>query len=240
MSKRRLFTLTILVLALSVVLACGQTQPSSQEQQLQATINALQTQVAARQNQPVTLTSAPEQSQGQQLQATIVALQTQVAQPPSGPTAVSTPATTPFQDTAPGTILEVGQPWYQDNLKLELREADIQPSGIALWFYLTSLKSRNIIVRYDLKEAISAVDNLGRTLNVVGDWQVSLSDSHESFTEELVYGQPVLLKIFRCCLGSDVLPFVLADPSDLNLTEVVVTVNIHTIREARWRIEIPH
>ena len=225
-----------------VALACAQSQPGSQQQQLQATISALQTQVAARQNQPFTPTPASEQSQERQLQATIVALQTQIAQPPSGPSTVSTLSPTPLQDTVPGTILEVGQSWYQDNLRLELQRADIEPEGIPLEFYLTSFKTEDIVIQYDLGEALSAVDNLGRKLEIVPDRRLMYGGpgDHETFREKVRYGEPVLLKIYVCCLGTDVVPFVLVNPADLNLNEVIVTINIHTIREARWRIRIPH
>ena len=244
MKHRRTLTFIIVFLSLfATLLACSQTQPNSQERQLQATISSLQTQVAAghsSQPSPPTVTSV--QSQEQQLQATIAALQAQVGQPPSEPTAISTPSPTLFQDTVPGTILDVGQSWYQNGLKLELRSADIHPEGIPLEFYLTSFKPQNIIIQYDLAEALSAVDNLGRNLEIVEDRRlISGGPSyHMSFTEKLIYGQPLLLKIYVCCFGADVLPFVLVNPADLNLTEVIVTINIHTIRNARWRIEIPH
>lgn len=238
MSKRRFFTFIPLLLLLFVALACAQSQPSSQQQQLQATISALQTQVAARQNQPFTPTPASEQSQERQLQATIVALQTQVAQPPSGPSTVSTLSPTPLQDTVPGTILEVGQSWYQDNLRLELRRADIEPEGIPLEFYLTSFKTEDIVIQYNLHEALSAVDNLGRKLEIVADLRNMYVDprAHATFQEKVRYGEPVLLKMTYV----DVVPFVPVNPADLNLNEVIVTINIHTIREARWRVRIPH
>ena len=176
------------------------------------------------------------------MQATIVALQTQIAQPPSGPSTVSTLSPTPLQDTVPGTILEVGQSWYQDNLRLELQRADIEPEGIPLEFYLTSFKTEDIVIQYDLGEALSAVDNLGRKLEIVPDRRLMYGDpgDHKTFREKVRYGEPVLLKIYVCCLGTDVVPFVLVNPADLNLNEVIVTINIHTIREARWRIRIPH
>lgn len=181
------------------------------------------------------------------------------------PSATKTPipTSTPLPNTRSGTILEVGQSWWQDGLELALAKMETGYSkggwtlaygegsptiGIEVQFELTNHKSQGIALRYNLGRAISAVSNQGRPLEVgyldrsvfyVGGGE-PWENSFETITTVVESGQTIKL-INRGGYWGDPRIFIKADITDLSLTEIIISVSgISTITEARWRVPVYH
>lgn len=251
MEKTSLNKVLALFLILTVALsACiSTTQPISQEQQLRATIVALETQIA-RGQQPaqVTPTVPSSSSQEQQLLATIVALQTEIARSSASapPTPTAIPSPTPLLDTQPGTVLEVGQTWRQGGLELTLVsfQMDVGSSvynkglGMHVCFNLTNRRPSDLTLRYS-SQNFMAQDNLGRRLKLYG----CMYDCGEWYevTGIVHSGETVQLGLLPFGSWGPNCPYIEVDTADPAITEVVITIsNISSISQARWRIPIEH
>jgi hypothetical protein len=248
MTKRQTvaYFLVAFVMLLIATMSCVSTQPPSQERQLQATISALETQVTLRQQlgEP-TATPVTQQSQEQQLQATIAALQTQVAQMtvqlPSSPS-TATPIPTPilFPDTPPDSILEVEQAWKKGGLELRLTEASLELLDgrpvIAFALELTNKKLSEIAIEYNLQQNVKATDNLGRNLEIA-----PLGfPGFVTFTKILRSGDTIrLVPNGGWCGECDYLA-VFVEAANPAITEVIVSVSVADITNARWRVPIQH
>ncbi len=247
-ANNKVLALFLIITLTIALLACiSSTQPISQEQQLRATIAALETQAASGQQPAQATPSIPSSlsSQEQQLQATIVALQTEVARNASAlPTLNSIPSPTPLLDTPPGTVLEVGQTWRQGGLELTLVSFQMDVGsiyhnkglGMHVCFKLTNRRPSDLTLRYS-SENFMAQDNLGRRLKLYGcmygcsEWAEVTGIVHSG--ETVAFG----------LLGLDdwTCPYIEVDTSDPAITEVVITIsNISRISQARWRIPIEH
>ena len=257
----RIFSLPPIVgiLLLFSISACVPTPQVSnqQERQLQATISALETRVDQQENR-----TAPSISE-QQLQATVSALQTQIAQQitPSVTTAISptaseiplerevTPSPTLAPDTPPDSILEVGESWRQGDLMLTLLSFSFvtddtkwsinEPLGILTVWKITNKGTTPVLVTFRSAEQFSAKDNLGRTLGIEGfrtGFNTCAAFVHCDVTFVLEPGQSRHLS----CGRDDCPPGLKIDVnlSDPEVTEVIITVNIGTIKDARWRVKI--
>ena len=209
-------------------------------------------------NEQAQRTSIPTQQSYQVAKATLTPTvrATDTPSPGPSPTRTPTPTKTPipsptlFPNTRPGTILEVGRSWWQDGWELVLTSARYTEGGwgIELRFALTNHKPHYVALRYNLGDAITAVSNQGRRLEVGylsrtamfisgGDpWRVSF----ETITTVIKSGQTVEL-LNHTGYEGDTNAFIKADIADPALTEIVVTVSgISTITNARWRIPIQH
>lgn len=157
---------------------------------------------------------------------------------PPPPTDTPVPPPTAIPDTPPGTVLQVGQHWRQGGFDLvvadtELGSGSFGGPGVFVHLKLTSLKSQDIAIRYDLSDAMSAFGNLGNRLNVANpyDWY------KEPQTIEVIIhpGETVDL---HCEQGWR--PIVEVDATNPAITSVFVELSVYGISGARWEIPIPH
>jgi len=195
------------------------------------------------------------ESQEQQLQATIAALQTQIAHPPIPSqslrsTATPIPTPTLLLDTPPDSILEVGQVWQQGGLALKLVRASMElfelwegkRFGLRLTFELTNRKAHTVPIHYDLSKDVKVQDNLGRDLETFPACPVS-SYGFSPRDEILESGESLLLRpvkeMFENFCGEHSLG-VFVEATNPAVTEVIVSISIADITNARWRIPIQH
>lgn len=255
------FCMTLVAVLALLVVACAGKQTPAQNQQLQATVSALQTQAAVSNQQAAqpTATPVPGQSgsENAQLLATVAALQTQLAQPTATaviPTFTPIPSPTLLPDTPPNTVLEVGQTWRQGGMELTLTEVSIanHPTGPGNWssgypapyvtFRLTNRKIQQISIRYNIADAVSATDNLGRRLAIgCTHMAVERLDAYDNFDTYAVVmdsGKSIYLQSWGDYGPPSAL--ILADTTDPALTEITVSVSVSSIVNARWRIPIAH
>jgi hypothetical protein len=177
----------------------------------------------------------PQQPTEQEPQQPATPAQPEPTQPPP-------PTATPLPDTAPGTVLEVGQTWRTGGLELTLVDAyydytPVGPPGAYLTFRLTNQKAHQITIQYNLKYSVWAVDNLGRDLTV-GVTANSFIDRFEDHTLLVGSGESIYLAGWGG-YGEPGL-IVLVDTADLSVSEFVVTISVSSITDARWRIGVAH
>jgi hypothetical protein len=158
-----------------------------------------------------------------------------VAAPPTDPPPTETPVPPPtaIPDTPPGTVLQVGQHWRQGGLDLAVASTEFwlgQDPGILVALRLTSLKSQDVAIRYTLADLMSAVDNSGSSLTVVGP-----NGYHDTIEVILHPGETVDL---QC--GGGWQPLVFVDVANPAITSVTIELSIYDITGARWQIPIPH
>lgn len=242
MKTRFVFTAALLSIVLTSLLACGSSQSltsleATRVAEDKATMEALATAMAGEAEKSQ---EEPEKDVRPEEDTSATPL------PPPTPVPSSTP---PMPDTPPGSVLEVGQSWQQGELEIKLKRANsyiaYQPGTgergpiIALAFDLTSRKSQDVTLRYNLSQALSASDNRGRALNFCNP-TVSCMDSFDANTIMLHSGETVRL-LGNGPGGKDADSIaVLVDAADPLITEVVVTISVDDIENAQWRIPIPH
>ncbi len=165
------------------------------------------------------------------------------------PTPTSPPTDTPITDTVPGTILEVGQAWKQEGMELRLTNVEMDTAssssmdpvqwGLFITFELSNFTGNDVPIRYNLAEAISAADNFGQMLKY-GSTNRSWTDYRpEPVSIVLNSGTTIRLSSFDYW-DSLASIFFFVDVTNVNITEVIVTVNISRINNAQWRIPIYH
>lgn len=155
--------------------------------------------------------------------------------PTNTPTRTPIPTATPIPSTEPGTILENEGVWREDDWDLTLDAMIRSSSEIGLTFFLTSNKRQEVPVSYDLGGAVRATDNFGNRLDLVSGHGLAI----RPWSHVIKPGETVMLR----CYGNSSNPpsiAVVGDFGNVRLTEVIVTLNISTIENASWRIEIPH
>lgn len=173
---------------------------------------------------------------------------------PSGSTTVLTPSESPSTlpdtgstgppsvDTAPGTILELGQTWRQGDVELLMTNADVYPRAIRIQFRLTNLGPTEKAIRYGL-DNFSAVDNSGRRISVGGvDWNGDPSAQFDCSANTVILEPTQDDSIYIPCeFGSFEGVVMDVDVGDPTLTEIIVTVDgVSEISGARWRVSIDH
>ncbi len=208
-------------------------------------------------DQGVTVVVAPQQA-GQGVKTTAepivppTAMPTTPPIPTRRPTETPVPPPTPIPDTQPGTVLEVGESWYQTGIELALKEAYIDhiPTGPGCWscgypapyltFYLTNHRTQQMSIRYNLGDVVSAVDNRGRRLTVSVTHLAYVGNYSDFETKTVVLNseQRVHLQSWGDYGPPSVI--ILVDTTDTSVTEVIVSVSIAGISNARWRIPIIH
>jgi len=166
------------------------------------------------------------------------------------PTDTGLPSLTSVEDTSPGTILDVGQTWRQEELELSLSKAEMgeawvtwadtnlpTENGIYVTMKLKSQKLQDISINYNLYDSVSAVDNFGRNLSiyvagadVTYDFRIvnQILKSHETIT----------LRSWNDSSSGSV--FVSVDTASTDITEIKVIVSLLGITNATWRIPIYH
>ena len=146
------------------------------------------------------------------------------------PTATRTPTETPIPDTPPGTVLEMGETWYQDGVSLRLYDLWIDPDYIEFRAEFTNFTehSLSLAVSHDNFEA---VNNLGQTHRTPSHL---CSDMYYPSKGLVPSGQTLSF----CDPGRRVR--IIRDTTDLGIHEVVITVNFSRIQNGRWRIPIYH
>jgi hypothetical protein len=164
---------------------------------------------------------------------------------PAPPTALPP---TPNLDTPPGTVLEPYQTWRQGDLELSLRDVQLAvqgEKGVLMVLALASLKPQAIAVRYNVGEAVEAVDNRGQRLRIGCSSGPQFGFASAEFvTQEALLdpGGRIALEVchFDGTLGQEFV-WIVDDIADPAVTEIVLSVRgIAGIAEARWRIPIPH
>ena len=160
------------------------------------------------------------------------------------------PTETSLPDTSPDTILELGQTWRQGGLELAMVQAVEWGYGMdnglpPYSFNLTNLQPYDRSFRVYL-ENFSAIDNRGVKVQVIPDYSnVSVYPDCIPGTVVVPANSTVRLESFLECSTNvgprnpDVLRFVV-DLGDTSITEVIVSVSVSSINNARWRIEIYH
>lgn len=197
----------------------------------------------------------------QQIVPTIRPTDTPLPKPTYTKTPVPFP--TPLPDTRPGTILEVGESWWQDGLELVLTKAatgysrggvtlmygeEAPTVGIEVQFEVTNHKAQAIALRYNLGRIISATSNRGRRLEVGALDRSTVyttggqpwTDSFDTITVVIESGQTIEL-LNRNDYWGDPRVFIKADIADPALNEIIIAVSgLSTITNARWRVPIYH
>lgn len=151
------------------------------------------------------------------------------------PTNTKIPTATPIPDTLPGTILEVGQSWRQEGYEanLDKNRLIISNSGIGVEFLvsLISHKSQNIAISYSFG-SFEGIDNLSQSIKFKAISEDGTIHYGCDDTKIISPGE----KIYLCNLWI----LAITDISNPSLTEIIITVNVADIHDARWRIPVPH
>jgi hypothetical protein len=146
-------------------------------------------------------------------------------------------------DTPPESILEVGQPWRQGPMELTLARTHLIESGVLCLFKLVNL-GPDVSLRYTGSN-FSAADSLQRPVQTLG-----MGVTWGAYVYYFPPARPLeLLSVVVPSGGSIDVPrdtysqalALLFDPSDPEITEVVVTVSgISRFSNARWRVPVAH
>ncbi len=157
------------------------------------------------------------------------------------------PTETPLPDTTPGTILEFGQTWRQGGLELTMTTSRwgtsgewMDEGGGVFTFILTNLEPYDRSFRLS-SENFSAVDNFGRTVPIIPKQNGNIDEYCPSRTVKLLAQQTFDLVYELRCSGDPA--FALTpriDAGDTSITELIVSVSVSSISNARWRIKIYH
>jgi hypothetical protein len=159
----------------------------------------------------------------------------------SAPTATPEPPT-PTPGTPPGTILEVGQTWFQDGWELRLNSFDIGASISFPSFKLTNTSQDKRSTRYSV-DNVTAIDNRGRKLPVGGvSENFGAYQCNNNAVVPLVMDPGESTSIYiPCSQGTFGDMSVVADTTDPGLTEIIIKVDgISGIQNARWHVSIKH
>lgn len=232
------FAATMLVIA---TLACGGEVAPTEVREATSPPPATEEQP----EQPTQPTSTPEPTPTPIV--VVVTATPQDTPTPVPPTLAPAPTNTPVppaptvpKDTPPGSILEVGESWRQNGVRLKLEEVRFFPNSecLTLAFNLFNETDHEIIVTIE-EQDFYAEDNLGRrwqlfTLTASGVWCQKgwISD----LTDIVAAGDR-----FRTT-GYDYWKVAFSGfLTDTNVDQVIVTVDgLSQIANAKWRIPIYH
>lgn len=160
------------------------------------------------------------------------------------------PSETPIPDTQQGTILEVGQTWWQDGLAVTLQSAGLSEGsdyygvslGIETCFTLSNLRPYSFTLDYST-DNFRAQDNYGRGipyLSCIYDYRCR---DWKEVSRVIQSGETVSLGTIRSnIMASDYdCNYVEFDTADPAINSIVVTItNISSIAEAKWLIPVNH
>jgi len=151
---------------------------------------------------------------------------------PPTPTLVPTP-TVP-RNTPPGSILEVGESWRQNDVRLKLKEPYLSSNCVAGLFDFYNDTDHQIVAVMDLDE-IYAEDNLGQRwpLVSISDW--TICDTRGIYTEDQIETVNPDDNFGAHWIGFK------GPATDTRVTELIVTfTSMSQISNAKWRIPIYH
>jgi len=246
----------VLMTVLLVTIACGTTTPNLEATRVaqdKATMEALATAIAERQEaqEPAQATSTvpPTPSPVPPIPTPIVIVVTATPQavptlvPPTltpAPTDTPVPPTpTVSSNTPPESILEVGESWQQNDVRLRLDEVDLDASRecLTLMFNLFNDTDHTIVVAIGTQH-FSVVDNLGRQwrFSSIGFCLYGCSGRSEEIVDTVDAGERFRTEgcdTWKASFDGSV--------TDTRVDEVIVTVDgLSQISNARWRIPIYH
>lgn len=150
------------------------------------------------------------------------------------PTKTPIPSPTPIPDTPPGTVLEMGETWYQDGVSLRLYDLWIDPDYIEFRAEFTNSTEHSLSLAASHRN-FEAVNNLGQTYGTP-EW---LCHDPSGFSLLPNKGLVPPGETFNFC-DPEHRVRIRGDTTDLGIHEVVITVNFSRIRNGRWRIPIYH
>jgi hypothetical protein len=172
----------------------------------------------------------------------------EAAAEPAPPAPAAEPSPAPSLDTPPGAVLDAQRGWRQGDLVLSLRDVQLAvqgEKGVLMILELASRKPQAIAMRYNIGDAVEAVDNRGQRLRIgcSSGPQFGYADAEFVTGEQLLEpGSSIKLEVchFGGTLGQEYL-WIVDDIADPAVTEIVLSVRgVAGIAEARWRIPIPH
>ena len=149
------------------------------------------------------------------------------------PTATSTPLPpTEPPDTPPGSMLEVGDSWRQNGVRLKLKETNLSPKCVSFLFDFYNDTDHQMVVKID-PDAFSVQDNRGQrwTLTSISDWIIC--DTREIYIDEQSETVDPGDNYGAHWFGF------LGATTDERVNEVIITVGkMSQIDNARWRVPI--
>jgi hypothetical protein len=163
--------------------------------------------------------------------------------PPATNTPIPVPTTPP--DTAPESVLEVGQSWRQGGVSLKLTKFSLEDKAVWVWFDITNLESSTRTFKYSIDNYSASLPN-GQKLQTgaVGNYM---------FTQQCRINSVVLNadETQTLLAGSCTVNYpnwsvqqslaIIVDYANPAITEVIVTAEgISSISKARWRISFKH
>jgi hypothetical protein len=195
----------------------------------------------------VTATPAPPQptltSIVQTQEATVAWEDTPTPAPPTpipaSPTPTHLPTPTVPENTTPGSILEIGDSWRQNGVRLRLEEVSLSPRHecLTLMFNFFNDTDHVIVVTIE-EEDFSARDNLDRRWRLITISEGGTACRNGWISELSQAVEPG--ERFRLSYNAWVVSFT-GFVSDTSVNEVIVTVDgLSQISNARWRIPIYH
>jgi len=244
----------ILTVTLLAAIACGTTTPNLEATQVaqdKATMEALATAIAepaetqepAHATNTVPLTPSPVPPTPTPIVIVVTATpQDTPTLAPLTPTPAPTntpasPTPTVPSNTPPESILEVGESWQQNDIRLRLDEVDLDASRecLTLMFNLFNDTDHTIVVTIN-SQNLSVVDNLERRwrFSSIGFCTYGCSGRSEEIVDTVEAGERFRTE------GCDTWKVSFnAHLTDTNVNEVIVTVDgLSQISNARWRIPI--
>ena len=143
------------------------------------------------------------------------------------PTATSTPETS--DDTPAGTILEIGEPWTKEGLRITLVSISWGETALVIPMEVKN-RSGNVILFEWSEENFVLVDNLGnRHANNCGSGRESLAAGE---TYQIPCGPTIWKPPLKWSGGWWF---------DQNVTDLTLVVtDLSRINEAKWHISVPH
>jgi len=229
LGKTRLVFFAVILLAAIIVGASLIKRKSDDDKLLQATNVALQATIAALQ--------APQQAQGRPPTAAPGAQAPAYASATPAPSATPVPPPTPVPDTPAGTVLDLGQTWRQGGLEAAIENSKLftltdqwgHTPGVMVTLRLLNRRPQDLVLNYT-QDNITAIDNLGRTLQV-GEL-VPAESAVIPFTQQSVLAAGQSARHDRI--------YAVAAVTDPSVTEVTFTVSISSVNGACWRVPIYH
>jgi len=164
-----------------------------------------------------------------------------VSSPTPRPTATTAPTSTLIPDTPPGTILNVGEEWRQNDVGLRLTEFNLNTSdsfyyGVNVRFLFRNYTDSDLILTYADRDFLASSGS-GQSLTVRGFYNRSFWCPE---TDVIVPANQSFDLDNSCDSSVDGYRLNIAvDFSDQSITEVIVLVTqFSRITEARWRIPL--
>ncbi len=140
----------------------------------------------------------------------------------------------PNRETPNDTVLEVNNPWVQQGNSLTLKDVrySTQRGGsVAFALDFTNQKSTPVVMRYNLTDLVSVVDNNDKAYKVM----FGSSTKCSTMTETVAPNVTVRL---RCLATSEGAVFL--DIADPKIKQLIITIpQLSSIENARWLVPMP-